>query len=508
MYNKILILVALLWAYVGASAQSSDVTLFYANGGQKCIIHKTLWKGVKDTTYTITVGISGVGGSFMPEKIYTRKGNDSVQTITDTITDGASLAGLPVAQNVCVMVRLVSTGIVDTFSNQLCGINITDSVVKPTISFISNPTIQTNGEISCFVKVKTNGDAYVFKYAAYDSARALTNKNPDSIYVAGSTNPVNIKVVFAVNIATGTRLYCRVLIRNIAGKDSTVIVKSDLFLPKQQASTEIDSVLQRTNNSLKIRVSSIGFGLPTKTWLTYHKLNSTIWFYSDTINTTGDSIQYPVFLLSGLESETGYEFRSYSLNALGTGCSMNVTAYTTKTQNPGVFSANITKVEPGLYRDFTLYFTVTNKNGTKSTVWPLVSNDLSFAVADPLKNFVINGTVEQKVEKFTLNNTYTTKRYYIRIQGMNDAGQTMASNDITLDLRAWSVGINPRNQSVDLQSEVGATYQLFDINGKLVLEGVTVEAHEEISLSGLPAGTYVYKLSKGDLVTIGKIAKN
>jgi len=509
--RKIILFTALLWAFVGASAQSTNfanfANVFYATGGQKCVMHTTQWAGVKDTTYTITIGL-WFGGAFTPIRSYTRVGNDTVQNITDTITDAASIAGIPIANNLCVKAKIVAVGIVDSLSNQVCGINVIDSIVKPKISFLGSPVLDSMGTITAIVKVTSNGQTIIKWASAFDSVKVYNKQNIalDSSVLPGSPTPFNVSIIIARNIPAGTRIYCRVTVKNFAGVDSTIIIRSDLFIPKQAPAVEVDSILQKTPTTIKVRLSVVGFWLSTDVWIKYRQQGFATWLNTDSVKVSGYSIQYVTLTLIGLEPDKPYELVAYAKNDMGTSNpSLMQIQWTVKNPDPGSFGIVINKVTAGLHMDMVINFTVTNTTGIKSSVWPAICEDPSFNPSDMLKTFDITNTVETREENFVLSSSKKPGKYYVRMQGMNLAGKTVVSNVLEVVVRNWTLGIDPNGQFVNSDVD-GAIFNLYDISGSLVKSEVT-RANENINLSQVKKGTYIYTISMDSKIKTGKIMK-
>ncbi len=510
--RKLIILFTALLGLVGAAqAQitTSNVTLFSAQGVEKGIITTTNIRGIKDTLYSVNICISATSsGSLSSIKTYTIRGNDSVTTVVDTITDANSNGGIPSAWWY-VKVKLYSAGIVDTVSNVVGPVNVTDSIKKPSVTLVGKPYVDSLGNVSSYAKVTTNGDAVIYWYAAYDSTKVYREQNRyyDTIKVGSGTVNGLVNLVFG-NIPLNKTIFCGVKIKNKAGSDSVTATKSDVYMNKQKPSCDIDSVYRYVDH-FKVRLRVVGFKLSTTNGLNFRKLGTSVWLSGDSAVITGDSIQYPIINTPNiLEPESGYEIQAWSRNALGTSYSVPQTWYTTKTSSPGFFSIKVTKAVAGIRKDLDVNFTVTTANGTTASVTPKFSKSADFYTSSMSASYDINSSTENRSEKVVIPNAVDTGNYFFTMQGMDSKGVQILISDIyTIKVRNWTMGIDPNYQFIDFQTEPGTIYQVFDINGKIVKEGIMVEAHEQISLAELPAGIYVYSLHTGNLFTTGKIIK-
>lgn len=511
MRNKIITLIALFMGLLGAAqAQiTSKVTLFSALGVEKGIITTTNVDGIKDSIYIVNICISATSnGSLTSIKTYTIRGNDSVITIVDTTTDANSNGGIPSAWWY-VKVKLYSTGIVDTVSNVIGPVNVTDSIKKPSVTLVGKPYVDSLGNVSSYAKVTTNGDAVVYWYSAYDSTKVYReqNRSYDTIKVGSGTVNGLVNLFFG-NIPLNKTIYCGVKIKNKAGSDSVVATRSDVYLNKQKPSCDIDSVYRYVDH-FKIKLRVVGFKLSTTNGLNFRKLGTSVWLPGDSATITGDSVQYPVVNTPNiLEPESGYEIQAWSRNTLGTSYSLPQTWYTTKASSPGFFSIKVTKAVAGIRKDLDVNFTVTTANGTTAIVTPKFSKSADFYTSSMSSSYTINSSIENRSEKVAIPSVVDTGDYYFTLQGMDSKGtQILVSDVCAIKVRNWTTGIDPNYQFIDFQTEPGTIYQVFDINGKIVKEGIMLEAHEQISLTELPTGNYVYMLHKENLFTSGKITK-
>lgn len=508
--HKIITLVALLWAFIGASAQiKSNVTLFSAKGGEKCIITTTDVQGVKDTMYTINVCISATkGGSLSSIKTITVRGNDSVKTIIDTTTDANSNGGIPSALWY-VKVKMFANGIVDTVSNEIGPIEVTDSIKKPTVTLVGKPFVDSLGNVYTYAKVTSNGPAILRWFAAYDSTKVYREQNRinDSISIVANTTNATVLLFFG-NIPLNKMIYCGVLIKNKAGKDSVTASKSDIYMPKQAPSCDLDSVF-RYSDRFKVRLRVVGYKMQTTSGFNFRKLGTTKWLPSiDSAVITGDSIQFPILNSpSILEPESGYEIQGWSRNLLGTTYSTIQIWYTTKASNPGFFSIRVTKAVAGVRKDLDLNFTVTVPNGGNAVVTPKISEFSDFRTATLLPSYSITSSTENRFEHINLPTYVTVGRYYVTMQGMDSKGTVINTSDVlTIDVRNWALGIDPNGQFINSDMS-GATFMLYDLNGTLVKSEV-VQENQKICLSDVKKGTYIYTISMESKITKGKIIKN
>ncbi len=513
MRNKIILITTLLWAFVGAvqvQAQNS-VNFFFAVGGAKTITGTIQFTGVKDSIYTVTSYYSyGPNGTLWAMKSRQLKATGLLQTFTDTITDSNSANSLPVSDSICVVARLQSPGFVDTLSNKICGISVTETPKKPKISAVSKPNVTPNGSGYWVNKVETNVLAVVYTYVSLDSIGTYNplNKLTDSILIMGNPNFPNITVSLGI-CPPFKSMWARSVIVNAAGKDSIAPTKTDVYFPPVPATCELDSVAPYSNK-FGIRVKTVGAGLPTDGGIEAQKAGTTTWYsVSDTFHVSGQGVQpswvntYPIF-----DPETAYFIRSWVYNGLGTKSYSYVSAqpyYTSKVNNLGYFAIKINKVVEDTHGGIDVTLTTNTTNNTVANAYIKISENRNFTPSIIKGPYVITTSSDTRTVHIALS---TSGTFHFTGYGMDNKGvQIDSSNVLTITVHNWSVGMDINKDFAILQSESGVQYQLIDVTGKVVADGFTENAFEQINLIDLPTGMYSCILTKDGYRQIGKIIK-
>ncbi len=507
--RKLFILFTALLGLVGAVQAQSSIYLFTASGGEKKIYFNIQPTGTKDSVYKITVYYSiGTSSTYWPMKSYTLKATGITQSIVDSATDSTSANSLPVCDTICVIARMESAGFIDTLSNQICGIKVTDIILKPKISQVSKPDIAPSSVGTWVLKPETNGPATISVYTSLDSIGTYKaiNKRGDTTV---SANPVFPNMSLPIGSAPPYKaIWVRAVIVNSAGKDSIGPVKSNVFFPPIPATCELDSVAT-FSNMFGVRLKIIGAGLPTDGWIEAMKAGTSTWFVvSDTGKVTGNGVQflfkntYQIF-----EPETGYYIRGGVFNGLGTKNYSYVSNpfYTNKKSNLGYFTITINKVVENTHGAVDVTFTTTTANNTTASAYIKFSEDRSLTPATVKGPYTVTSSSDTRTEHIVLSKS---GKFWLTGYGMDSKGvQIDSGNVLSVMVHNWSVGMDINKDLVNLQSEPGVQYQIVDMTGKVVADGMTEDAFKQIDLIDLPTGMYSCILTKGTYIQIGKIIK-
>ena len=510
MRNKTLTLIALLWAFVGAVQAQSSINIFIASGGARTISYNIPFTGIQDTTYSITTYFMvGSSGTAWAMKNHIVKATGVKQTIVDTITDANSANTLISSDTICVVARLKSVGVIDTLSNTICGISVTDIPKIPKITAVSAPYVTANGSGYLDANVETNASAIVSTWVSLDSVGTYLsiNKLADISIMA---NPNQPKITEPLGTCpTGRCLWVRSEIVNSAGKSSIGPLKTNVYFPPVPATCEIDSVAPYSNKFV-VRVKTVGAGLPTDGGVEAQKAGTTTWYaVSDTFHVSGVGVQpsmvstYPVF-----QPETAYFIRSWAYNGLGTKSYSYVSPqpyYTNKVDNLGYLTITINKVIEDTHGAVDVTFTTTTANNTTATMYIKFSEDISLSPATIKGPYVVTSSSDTRTEHIVLSKS---GKFWFTGFGMDSKGvQIDSGNVLSVLVHNWSVGMDINKDFVNLQSEPGVQYQIIDMNGKVVADGISENASKQINFIDLPTGMYSCILTKDGYIQIGKIIK-
>ena len=507
MRKIIIIIISALLGLVGASAQSS-INIFIASGGARTISYNIPFTGIQDSSYIITTYyMVGSGGTAWAMKNYMVKATGVKQTIVDTITDNNSANTLITSDTICVVARLKSVGIIDTLSNTICGISVTDIPKIPKITAVLAPYVTANGSGYLDANVETNASAIVSTWVSLDSVGTYLsiNKLADISIMA---NPNQPKITEPLGTCpTGRCLWVRSEIVNSAGKNSIGPLKTNVYFPPVPATCEIDSVAPYSNK-FGVRVKIVGAGLPTDGMVEVQKVGTSTWYnLSDTFHVSGVGVQpswvntHPI-----LQPETAYFIRSWVYNGLGTKSYSYVSPqpyYTNKVDNLGYLTISINKVIEDTHGGIDATFTTTTANNTTAAAYVKCSQSRNFTPSIIKGPFTVNTSSDTRTEHLLLS---TPGTYFITGSVMDSKGvQIDSSNVLTVTVHNWALGIDPNGQYITSEMD-GATFKLYDINGKL-LKDELINANERINLSDFIKGTYIYTICLDSQIKTGKITK-
>lgn len=487
----------------GASANAQNVTLFSANGGIKKVSYSINWKSSKtDSTVEIMVGYFPTQdtSAFYPIYGYTRIGNDTVQSINDSIIDAKSLGGLPRGL-ICIQARIKIQNITYK-SNSICNILIADSLMKPRISWVTNPSIDSAGRVTATIKVETGGlSTIVSTFGTSDSTKVYNTFNGSELFKKNTYTVLDNKP-FTVSFGTipsQTTIACGIKTSSLGGRDSITPMRSGYYVVSQPATGEITN-LSEQSDKITVETNIVGFSLQSYQYIKYWKDGTTNYKYTDTVSFTGDSIQKSTKVILGLDTNTLYWFQPYTANSKGGNWGVKLSKKTSKV-TPNAFTLTIKKCINSNYTTGETILDYTLMPNTTAVVWQEWSSDQNFNISQgtPPNIQITNVSGEISINTDFRQNGIV----YTRIKGTDSRGTQFTSNVMTIQLGSWTTGIlensnskefgiypNPVNDILHISSDLN--YEIFNSQGKSVLIGNS--NNNQIDMSNYPTGFYFIKI--------------
>lgn len=489
----------------GTTISNAQVSLFSAQGGIKSTSYSVNWKSAKaDSIVEIMVGYypSQDTSTFYPIYAYMKTGNDTMQNISDTITEAKSLGGLPRGL-VCIQARIKVKNIIYK-SNSICNVLISDSLMRPRIYWITNPSIDSNGRVTAIVKVENGGlSTTVSTFGTSDSTKVYNTFNGSELFKKNTYTIVDNKpfTISFGTIPTQTTIACGIKAASIGGRDSITPVRSGYYVVAQPATGEITNLTEQSDR-MTVESNIVGYGLQTSQFIKYWKDGSTSYKYIDTAFFSGDSIQKRSRVILGLDTNTLYWFQVYTANFKGGNWSVPLSKRTSKLVIPTTFTLVIKQCTGSNYTTGTTILGYTLTSNTTASVWQEWSIDQTFGTAQAGPSTAISGTSGEISISTDFRQSGT---FYTRIKGMDSKGIQFVSNTMTIKLGNWNTGTiessnlveskiypNPTSGILNVPSLFGP-YEIYNSMGQII-KSESIDSQIDVSI--FPSGMYFIKSEK------------